>query len=139
VMKNASDREVDAINRIRQAGEAYVQFGLTYPDEYALVFMEQRPHAPVEAAIVEHGNVDQDPYAFAHSLFVALAATGTVRNDELSTHMMTQIFWQGLHGMTSIAIVMGEGDDWTPKIDPHLYLKALLDVLMIGILQRFAP
>jgi AcrR family transcriptional regulator len=136
-MKAVALQTPDPIEKIRLAGKAYVQFGMQHPDEYALVFMEPRPHAPVEAAVVEHGNAEQDPYAFAHSLFVQLAAARLVRADELSTHMMTQIFWQGLHGMVSLGIVMGEGDDWTPKIDPGMHLDALIEVLMTGLLQRF--
>jgi AcrR family transcriptional regulator len=137
IMKRAAGQSDDAQEKIRNVGRAYIKFGLNNPDEYALVFMEQRPHAPVEAAEVEHGNVNQDPYAFAHSLFVNLHAAGQVAGDEVSLHLMTQIFWHGLHGLTSSSLVMGEGDDWIPKPDPQLHVEALLDVLMQGILSRF--
>ncbi|MEW9898749.1 WHG domain-containing protein [Chitinivorax sp. PXF-14] len=137
LMKKAVAASDDPIEQIRAAGRAYIQYGFTHPDEYALVFMERRPHAPVEAAVVEHGNPNQDPYAFAHSLFTTLADTGAVPADLQTTHLMTQIFWQGLHGMTSLSLVMDEGDEWTPKIAPQIHIEALLDVLLAGILQRF--
>lgn len=139
VMKKASAKSSDPTEKLFLVGAAYVKFGLSHPDEYALVFMEPRPHAPVEAALVEHGNIHQDPYAFAHSLFVQLAATGAVRDDVETTHLMTQIYWEGLHGLTSRHLVMGEDDAWTPNIDGAKHLHALLNVLTIGILQHFKP
>jgi len=137
VMKKAAALTEDPIEKIKHTGKAYIKFGLSNPDEYALVFMERRPHAPVEAAEVEHGNVQQDPYAFAHSLFVHLKDQGLVDGDEMRLHMMTQIFWQGIHGLTSINLVMDEGDEWTPKLNHQMHVDALLDVLMAGLLQTF--
>ena len=137
LMKKAASQHEDALERIRACGKAYVQFGIKNPDEYALVFMERRPHAPVEAAVVEHGNVNQDPYAFAYSLFAALREQGVVDGSDEQVHLMTQIFWNGIHGLTSISLVMDEGDVWTPKLDLAAHVESLLDVLMSGIQQRF--
>ena len=74
-MRNAVDAKLPQLENIRRVGRAYVTFGMRHPDQYALVFMERRPHAPVESSRVEHGNLTQDPYAFACQLFVDLAAT----------------------------------------------------------------
>lgn len=138
VMKKAASQHSDAIEKIRATGKAYIQFGFCNPDEYALVFMERRPHAPVEAARVEHGNVNQDPYAYAHSLFVGLREQGVVSGDDTQLHLMTQIFWHGIHGLTSIGLVMDEGDVWIPKIEPQTHVDSLLDVMISGITQQFA-
>ncbi len=130
-MRAAADLGQSPLQRLRLAGQAYVQFGLQHPDEYALVFMEPRPHAPVEAAQVEHGNAEQDPYAFAYSLMQAAAA-----EDADTVHLMAHIFWQGLHGMVSLGLVMGQ-DPWLPSIDAHTNTEALMDVLIAGLGQRF--
>lgn len=146
-MTRAAAVSQEPVERLRLAGRAYVQFGLTHTDEYALVFMEPRPHAPVEAAEVQHGNVEQDPYAFAHSLLQALAVQqlgfvlqggALAPDDAQQVHLMTQIFWQGLHGLVSLNIVMGEDDVWAPYIDPLRNADAMLEVLLGGIRQRFA-
>ncbi|MDC8760799.1 TetR/AcrR family transcriptional regulator [Janthinobacterium fluminis] len=138
LMRQACAASAEPWERIKLAGRAYVQFGMLHPDEYALVFMEQRPHAPVEAAIVEHGNAEQDPYAYAYSLFAELAQSGQVRGGEAALHAMTQIFWQALHGMVSLGIVMGEGDDWTPNLESDGHLEDVLAVIATGIGARFA-
>ena len=130
-MRAAAATGGSPVERLRLAGQAYVQFGLQHPDEYALVFMEPRPHTPVDAAEVEHGNTEQDPYAFAYSLMQAAAA-----EDEATVHLMAHIFWQGLHGMVSLALVMGK-DPWFPSIAPQTNVDALMDVLLAGLGQRF--
>ena len=130
-MRAAAATGATPLQRLRLAGHAYVQFGLKHPDEYALVFMEPRPHAPVEAAEVEHGNAEQDPYAFAYSLMQAAAL-----EDASTVHLMAHIFWQGLHGMVSLGIVMGD-DPWLPSIPPQTNMDALMDVLIAGLGQRF--
>ncbi|CDG84125.1 TetR/AcrR family transcriptional regulator [Janthinobacterium agaricidamnosum] len=136
-MREASAGATDPWERIRLSGRAYVQFGMQHPDEYALVFMEQRPHAPADAAMVEHGNIEQDPYAYAHHLFQQLALAGEVRGDTQAIDTMTQIFWQALHGMVSLHIVMGADDDWIPHMEPDGYLATLLEVIIGGIKLRF--
>ena len=64
--------------------------------------------APTEAAEVEHGNADQDPYAFAFALMADFACTrmgygksgdGMSESETHAVHLMTQIYWQGLHGL----------------------------------------
>ncbi|HYD81389.1 MAG TPA: TetR/AcrR family transcriptional regulator [Paucimonas sp.] len=136
-MRQARDPALSPVENIKRVGRAYVAFGLKHPDQYALVFMERRPHAPVDRSSVEHGNPDQDPYAFAYRLFVDLAAAGLVRSDEAEIASMAQIFWEGVHGMTSLRLVFGDDEPWFDHEECHAHLDALMDVLMAGILQRF--
>jgi hypothetical protein len=99
--------------------------------------MERRPHAPVESARVEHGNPEQDPYAFACAMFAELAQTGLVRSSETDIASMAQIFWEGLHGMTSLRLVFGDDEPWFEHEECQAHLDTLMDVLMTGILKRF--
>lgn len=134
-MRHAVDPGESAINNIKRVGRAYVTFGMRHPDGYALVFMERRPHAPIADSTVEHGNLVQDPYAFACQLFIDLAATGQVRGDQVES--MAQIFWEGLHGMTSLRLVFGEEEEWFEHDEFNRHLDALMDVLLTGILHHF--
>lgn len=136
-MRNAVDAKLPQLENIRRVGRAYVTFGMRHPDQYALVFMERRPHAPVESSRVEHGNLAQDPYAFACQLFVDLAATGQVPLNQAEA--MAQIFWEGLHGMVSLRLVFGENEPWFEHDEFNRHLDALIDVLLTGILHRFRP
>ena len=138
-MRSASEAGSSAWERISLVGRAYVQYGLRHRDEYALLFMELRPHAAIGAVEVEHGNIEQDPYAYALHLFGELAHSGQVRAGEAALHAMTQIFWQALHGLVSLRIVMDEGDPWTPHMEPGSHLDDLLAVVTEGIRLRFQP
>jgi len=137
LMRAASETAGDHWERIRQVGRAYVQYGFQHPDEYSLLFMELRPHAEIDAVEVEHGNIEQDPYAFALHLFAELAQTAQVRGDEASLHAMTQIFWQSLHGLVSLRIVMDSGDPWTPYPEMSKHIEDVLAVVTQGIRLRF--
>ena len=134
-MRNVVDEDLPILENIRLVGRAYVTFGMRHPDQYALVFMERRPHAPVESSRVEHGNLAQDPYAFACQLFIDLAAAGQIAPDQAEA--TAQIFWEGLHGMVSLRLVFGENEPWFEHDEFNRHLDALIDVLLTGILHRF--
>ena len=138
-MRSASEAGATTWERIMLMGRAYVQYGFQHRDEYALLFMELRPHAGISTVEVQHGNIEQDPYAYALHLFGELAQGGQVRSGEAALHAMTQIFWQALHGLVSLRIVMDEGDPWTPHPEPAGHLEDLLAVVTEGIRLRFQP
>lgn len=146
-MRTAVEGGGDAAQRLERAGLAYVAYGLAHPDEYQLVFMEPRPHAPIEAAEVEHGNAEQDPYAFAFGLIdefarerlgLRPASTGWSDAELHTLHLLTQMYWQSLHGLVSLNIVMGPTDPWAPHIDPLDNARAAMGVLLAGFVARFA-
>ena len=136
-MRGATEPGLSPAENIKRAGRAYVSYGMRHPDQYALVFLERRPHAPIESAMIEHGNQSQDPYAFGRQLFSELAESGLVRADRLDA--MGQIFWEGIHGMTSLRLVFGDKEMWFEHDAFAGHMDALMDVLMTGILHRFRP
>jgi len=139
VMSVAAAAHRTPMARICAAGRAYIQFGIAHPAEYAFVFLQQRPHAPNESARVQHGDPSQDPYAFARSLWLEMAATGAVSSGAVEIDLMTQIFWEGIHGLTARHLVMGPDDVWLPEVPSEAHIEAMLDVLTLGVLGRFKP
>jgi hypothetical protein len=51
---------------------------------------------------------------------------------------MTQIFWEGLHGLTSRRLVNGPEDVWVPELPNERHADKMIDVLLRGILCEFA-
>ena len=139
VMREAVQAHTEPLARIRAMACAYIQFGVTHPDEYAFVFMQRRPHAPNESARVQHGDPDQDPYAFARILFVDLARTGAVRSNDVDIDLMTQIYWESIHGFTARHLVMGLDDVWLPEVPNERHRDLLIEVVLSGLKQQFAP
>jgi AcrR family transcriptional regulator len=125
------------LDRIRGMAHAYIHFGMTHPAEYAFVFMQPRPHAPNESAGVQHGDPSEDPYAFGRSLWADVAQTGQVSRVDVDIDLMTQIFWEGIHGLTSRHIVMGPDDAWFPAVPTDRHVEQMVEVLLSGILQQF--
>lgn len=125
--------------RLRAMGRAYVQFGIDHPDEYAFVFMTRRPHAPNEAARVQHGNPAQDPYAAGRLLVSEAAEMGLISDRPEDIELIVQILWEGIHGLTARLLVIGDDDNWVPAMPTELHLEAMLDVLCAGLAHRFPP
>lgn len=137
VMSAGADQHSAPLDRIRGMARAYIAFGMEHPAEYAFVFMEVRPHAPNEAALVRHGDPTEDPYAFTRGLWVELARSGAVSARELDIDLMAQIFWEGIHGLTARHLVMGPDDEWFPPVPMDRHIELMIDVLLGGILQQF--
>ena len=123
--------------RLRAMGRAYVAFGIQHPDEYAFVFMTRRPHAPNEAARVQHGDPAQDPYAAGRWLVSEAAQMGLISDRPEDIELAVQILWEGIHGLTARLLVFGDDDQWVPSMPDELHLEAMLDVLCAGLAQRF--
>ncbi len=137
-MRAASEAASRPLDRLRAMAHAYVDFGLQHPDEYAFVFMQKRPHAATEVAHVQHGDPAEDPYAFSRGLFAQWAATGEVSNAEVDIDLMTQIYWEGIHGFTARQLVMGPEDPWFPEVPNARHLDAIIEVLLTGLSRHFA-
>lgn len=138
VMRSASEAHAAPLDRLRAMARAYVDFGLKHPDEYAFVFMQKRPHAPTEVAHVQHGDPAEDPYAFSRTLFAQWAATGEVSSAGIDIDLMTQIYWEGIHGFTARQLVMGPDDPWFPEVPTARHLDAIIEVLLTGLSHQFA-
>ncbi|HET8693885.1 MAG TPA: WHG domain-containing protein [Aquabacterium sp.] len=138
VMREAVAGQVSPLDRIRATARAYIGFGIAHPDEYAFVFMQRRPHAPNESARVQHGDPLQDPYAFARALFAEWAATGQVRQQAMDIDLMTQIFWEGIHGFTARHLVMGLDDVWVPEVPNESHRDLMVEVLLAGLRVQFS-
>jgi len=139
VMSAAVAGHKHPLDRIRGMAQAYVQFGIAHPAEYAFVFMQPRPHAPNESARVQHGDPTEDPYAFGRSLWADAAQAGLVSTQDVDIDLMTQIFWEGIHGLTARHLVMGPDDVWFPTVPEGRHVELMIEVLLTGIQQQFKP
>lgn len=124
------------LERLRLASLAYVENGLQHPDQYFLVFMERRPAAPTETSTLEFGNPEHDPYALVRGLAVGLVDDGVIAATEAEIDVITQVIWEGLHGMTSLRVSTGD-DPWIERIGAQAHLDFLLDIVLLGVIHRF--
>jgi AcrR family transcriptional regulator len=136
VLQACAAADSPPLERLRAAGHAYIRFGLEHPAEYSFVFMQRRPQAPDAASLMRQGDPTQDPYAFARAAMNDLAAAYRLSSTDID--LMTQIFWEGLHGLTSRRLVNGPEDVWVPELPNERHADKMIDVLLRGILCEFA-
>jgi AcrR family transcriptional regulator len=135
-MEQAAKPGKTAYDRLALACLAYVEFGLAHPSQYELMFMQWRPASPVEASTLQRGNPKADPYEFLYGLVTGLIEQNGASATPESLHTITQVVWEGIHGMTSLRITTGD-DPWIPRKDSHAHAGQLVDLLLHGILAKW--
>ncbi len=98
----------DPVERIRKAGQAYVSFGLKYPQQYRLMFLVPYPEPAPEAIDIEKGNPDQDAYAFILQAVAEAMAAGRLRADLQDPQLVAQVLWAAVHGLVALHLNKGE-------------------------------
>jgi AcrR family transcriptional regulator len=111
-------RIADPRQRLVATGNAYAEFGLSHPNHYRLMFMT--PHPPfTEESRLEHGNPEQDAYAFLRGILAEAQDAGRLRPGLGDLELLTQTTWAALHGVISLEIAKCNDDwvDWRPAAE----------------------
>lgn len=125
----------DPVEKLRQTGLAYVDFGLTHPNHYRLMFMTPEPVEPTEEVLAGKGNPDQDAYAFLKMIVSDCIAQGRFREDLTDPDTVSQILWAGVHGLVSLHIVMCN-DEWVCWRPVRGLAELLIDTHLNGLLRQ---
>jgi AcrR family transcriptional regulator len=99
----------EGLSRLRALGLAYIQFGLTHPDEYRLTFLEGPGLTKMQQAPAagDHGSgapqgLGSQVFLIIHDELARLAAAGLVRPVDLT--LATHSLWFALHGLVATLI-----------------------------------
>ena len=128
---------VDPVERIRQAGLAYAEFGLRHPHHYRLMFLAPHPPHCVEDSALEHGNPDQDAYAFLRGAVAEAIAAGRFRRGLDDADLVSQLVWSGIHGLVALLVVKYDEPwiDWRPK---KKLVAEMVELTLRGLLRASA-
>src|SRR3990167_9574304 len=94
----------DPIDRLKATGFAYAEFGLTHPNHYRLMFMTPHPQHGPDDSTLEHGNPEEDAYAFLKATIAAGLAQGRFRRELSDLELLSQTVWAGVHGVVSLRL-----------------------------------
>jgi AcrR family transcriptional regulator len=124
----------DPVERIRKTSMAYVNFGLEYPQLYRFMFMTPRVDPKPEEVGIEHGNPDQDAYAFLlHDIQQAIEA-GRFRPELTDANLLAQTFWAATHGLVALHLTM-TSDHWVDWRPARKTAELLTDCVLRGMLR----
>jgi AcrR family transcriptional regulator len=125
----------DPLDRIRRAGEAYIEFGINHPNHYRLMFMTHHPFdkSACPCDLPEKGNPEEDAYAFIKLAVADAIRAGVFREEINDVELLAQTLWAAVHGIVALEISRRNDHwvDWRPiKLRARFMLDSLLPALL---------
>jgi len=125
----------DPVERLRQAGLAYAEFGFKHPNHYQWMFMTLHPHNRPEDSALEQGNPEEDAYAFLRWTVSEAIAQGRFRPELSDPELVSQVIWSGIHGVISLRIAKIK-DEWVAWTAQRTAVQTMIDVLVRGLARQ---
>ena len=129
----ATGQVTDPIEQLRHIGQAYIEFGVTHPMHYQLMFMTPSRVDGAKSGI-KHGDPSEDAYAFLVQACEQAIAAGRFRPELKDPHQVAQILWAGCHGLVSLRIAK-QHDPWVEWRDIRETATELHNVMLHGLLR----
>ncbi|HEX6101081.1 MAG TPA: TetR/AcrR family transcriptional regulator [Thermoanaerobaculia bacterium] len=123
----------DPVERLRAAGRAYVEFGLTNPSHYRLMFMTPKP-VNEKTDKSGKGNPEEDAYAFLKGVVHDLKTQGRLREDLTDPDLVAQTIWATIHGVVSLEIAKCN-DEWVEFRPVDARTEQVLTMVEKGLLR----
>ena len=132
----AAGEEPDPIQRLRTAGQKYIEFALSHPNHYRLMFMTPHPENLTACdADIAKGNPDMDSYAFLLNCVREALAAGVFRPDLTDPELIAQTLWAAAHGLVSLQIAKGN-DQWVDWRPFQQRAETIMTAVMKGLLKE---
>jgi len=125
----------EPIERLKQIGAIYIDFGSRYPNHYKFMFMTTHPaHTPDEVDREMMGNPEKDAYAFLKWAVQHAIDAGCFREDVRDADLVSQTLWASVHGVISLEIAKGcdAWVDWRPLKERA---QTMLDLTLRGLVR----
>jgi len=122
----------DLRERMRRSATAYLDFALTHPNQYRLMFMTPPPLAPTEREDLTRGNPEQDAYAFLEANVRELVEQKLLRPELKDPALVAQTIWAGLHGVAALYVAR-TGDGWLELRPVKTATRFMVETLMRGL------
>ena len=133
---NVLAQHPDPVERLKRIGQAYIEFGIRYPNHYKLMFMTPHPPVPLDERDQEvRGNPEKDAYAMLQALVRGALGAGVFREEYQDVDLISQTLWSGLHGVISLQIAKAH-DNWIEWAPMEQRTRAMLESLLRGLLKE---
>jgi AcrR family transcriptional regulator len=124
------------VERLKQIGRLYIDFGLKYPNHYKLMFMT--PHPGVEPDEMDQevkGNPEMDAYAFLKHTVEQTMDAGLFGHEHRDVELISQTLWAAVHGVISLQIAKCH-DSWVDWRPIEQRAEFILDLTLHGMLRE---
>jgi len=126
----------DPIERLKQIGSTYTEFGVRYPNHYKFMFMTPHPpHEPDEEDREVMGNPEVDAYAFLKWAVQQAIDAGRLREEFQDAELISQTLWAAVHGVISLDIAKCT-DPWVDWRPLQQRAQLMLDVTLRGLVRH---
>jgi AcrR family transcriptional regulator len=126
----------DPVERLKQIGAIYVDFGVRHPNHYKFMFMTPVPvHEPDEMDREIMGNPEVDAYAFLKWAVQQALDGGCFREEFTDADLISQTLWASVHGVISLQIAKGS-DFWVDWRPIKGRAQMMLDITMRGLVRN---
>ena len=123
----------DPMERLRQIGRNYIEFGLKFPNHYVFMFMTPHPRHELDEEDREIvGNPEVDAYALLKATVEEAIKSGCLREEVTDAELVAQTLWASVHGVISLDIAKGVDPwvDWRPLRERA---EMMLDAMLRGL------
>lgn len=126
----------DPLERIRQIGHLYVEFGVKFPNHYRLMFMTPHPSSGLhESDLQRKGNPELDAYAFLNQTVQEAILAGSFREGLTDPDLISQTLWAAIHGVISLGIAKCE-EGWVEFRPIEQRAEVMLNGILHGLLRE---
>jgi AcrR family transcriptional regulator len=126
----------DPIERVKQIGRTYTEFGVRYPNHYKFMFMTPHPpHEPDEEDREVMGNPEVDAYAFLKWAVQRAIDAGCFRDELQDAELISQTLWAAVHGVIALNIAKCS-DPWVDWRPLQQRAEMMLDVTLRGLVRE---
>jgi AcrR family transcriptional regulator len=132
----SSAMSIDPLERLKQIGRTYIDFGVRYPNHYRFMFMTPHPAIePNEEECEKKGNPELDAYAFLKWAVQQAIDAGRLREELVDAELVSQTVWAAVHGVISLNIAKCK-DAWVDWRPVQNRAETMLDVIMRGLARE---
>ena len=125
----------NTVVRIQALCHGYVQFALSHPNHYRLMFMTPRASCNLDITKIPQGNIEQDAYAQLLWVVKEAFAAGLFRSDINDYALIAQTLWASIHGVCSLEIALSH-DIWIQWQPIAARIELMQNAILTGLLRH---
>ena len=116
------------VERLKRGLIAYIQFGLENPHHYRATFMMRIPDGFDQEKYKQPDSPGMQAFDFLRRCVYDCITAEEFRN--VDAELVSQTFWAGIHGITSLLITYEKGFPWVNK---DKLIHSMVDTLVAGV------